>query len=359
MLFHSTKAHTRTVALMAVAGVTALGLGACATPAAQEETSSASLSGEIVWADYGGPTNEARQAAYFDSFIAETGVDVISTSQAEAVMFAMLEGGAGEYDAMHVGLSDVYLNKATIPRLDPSIPRDDALPEDIRDYGFGTFIIGHVQAYLPETFPQGGPETWADFWDVETFPGKRAWPGSAGMFGSIVEAALLADGVAPDELYPLDLDRAFAKMSELRDHLVFYTAWPEVQQLLATGTAAVAYGPTGQFTGLRGQGVDVTISWDQAIVNTNLMVIPAKAPNPENIAALASWMAEPERQADFAGRTFYGPGLSKTFDLIPDEVAENIVTAPSHTKVVYADEAFRATVYEDTLNRFAEWLTVT
>lgn len=351
----STSFRRRAAASAAAALATTLALGACSSQDAEGEPA-AELGGEIIWADYGGATNEARQATYFDSFTAETGVDVVSTSQAEGVMFEMLEGGVGDYDVMHVGLSDVYLYKDSIQELDADVPRDDQLPEDVRDYGFGTFIIGHVQAYLPETFPDGGPQTWADFWDVEKYPGKRAWPGSAGMFGSIIEVALLADGVAPEDLYPLDLDRAFTKLEELRDHLVYYTEWPQVQQLLASGTVSVAYGPTGQFTSLKSSGVDVTISWDQAIVNTNLMVIPVEAPNKENIMALAAWIGDPERQGAFSTKTMYGPGQAAAFEFIPDAAAENIVNAPSHTEVVYADEEQRSQVYEEVIERYGVWL---
>lgn len=352
-------ARRRALAALATASVIAL-VGCAADVGSTDPATDASeseLSGQIIWADYGGATHDARWDAYFESFVAETGVEIISASQEQAIMFEMLGGGAGDYDVMHVGLTDIYRSHDGILPLYDDVPRDDQLPEDAQDYGFGTFIIGHVQGYLPDTFPDGGPETWADFWDTETYPGMRAWPGSAGMFGSIIEVALLADGVEPDELYPLDVDRALDKISELRDDLVFYTSWPEIQQLLTSGTVSVAYGPTGQFTGLITQEIDVTISWNQAIVNTNLMTIPLEAPNAENIMALARWMADPERQARFAELTYYGPGSSAAFDYIPDDIAELIVTAPSHTEVVYANESERALVYDEILEKYGVWLT--
>ena len=55
---------------------------------------------------------------------------------------------------------------------------------------------------------------WADLFDTAKIPGKRTFykwsaPG-------VLEIALLADGVAPDKLYPLDLDRAFKKLDTIK-----------------------------------------------------------------------------------------------------------------------------------------------
>lgn len=343
--------------------LSACGDGASADNASSDNASSdgassdgADLSGEVIWADYGGTTNAARQAAYFDGFVEETGVDVISTSLESTVMYSMLTGEAGDYDAMHVGLPDVYNSFDHLVELDDSVPRDDQLPEDAQDYAFGSFAVGQVQAYLPETFPDGGPQTWADFFDTETFPGKRALPGSGAMNGLVLEAALVADGVAPEDLYPLDFERATAKLDTIADDVVFYTEYSQVQQLLLSGSVAVAYGPSGQFTALIAEGEDVTVSWDEAFYSFNVIVVPQEAPNVANAQALAAWMADPERQARFAELTFYGPGSSAAWDHIPDDVAENIVTAPSHTNLIREDSEARAAGNEAGINAYAEWL---
>ena len=65
--------------------------------------------------------------------------------------------------------------------------------------------------YNSEEFSSDEPEGWADFFDTDAFPGKRAVWGSYVVNG-VLEGALLADGVAPEDLYPLDLDRAFEKL---------------------------------------------------------------------------------------------------------------------------------------------------
>jgi putative spermidine/putrescine transport system substrate-binding protein len=354
---HSLAFRRRTLAAFSVVTAAAL-LAGCAGSSADEPSESAAepqLSGEIIWSDFGGPTNEARQEIYFAPFTEETGVEVVSVVVNDAMQEAMMAGETGDYDATHVGLDLVYANKDNVLQI-PEEYQDEALPEDIRAYAFGTFFVGHAQGYLTATFPDGGPQTWADFWDVERYPGKRAWPGSPGSYDSTCEIALLADGVAPDDLYPLDLDRCSEKLDELRPDLVFYTSYPEIQQLLASGSATIAMGPSGQFAALRNAGQDVTVSWDEAVVAPNVIAIPKEAPNADNILALTKVFHDPELQAAFSERTNYGPGNPEAYDFIPEDVQENLVTAPSHTTVVRQDSKWRAENKDELLDWYTGWL---
>ncbi|GAA0997174.1 ABC transporter substrate-binding protein [Acrocarpospora macrocephala] len=348
------------LSLTAALALSACGGGTESTTSAPSGTAAPSggqkLSGRIVWADFGGPTNKARQTTYFDGFTGDTGVEVVSTVEEDALADTMLNGGAGDYDAMHVGLDYAYRYKDNILSRPAGATLDQQLPEDIRDKAWGTFLVGHAQGYLTSTFPNGGPQTWADFWDVKKFPGKRAWPGTPGSYDSTCEVALLADGVAADQLYPLDLDRCTKKLNELRPNMVFYNAYPEIQQLIASGTAAVALGPSGQYAALRNGGQDVTVSWNQAVVAPNVMVTPAKAPNPDNIFALAEWMSDPKRQAEFAKLTGYGPGNPDAFQHMTEETLANIVSSPSHDKIVWQNSRARAEQRDALLAWYTGWL---
>jgi len=319
------------------------------------DDTAAALSGQIVWADYGGPTNEARQEIFFGPFTEDTGVEVTSVVINEAMQSAMLDGEPGDYDAMHLGLEELYLHQDNLLEV-PEEYQDQELPEDARPYAFGTFFVGAAQGYLTETFPDGGPQTWADFFDTKKFPGKRAWSGEPAGYDSSCEIALLADGVEPEDLYPLDFDRCSAKLDELRPDLVFFKSYAEIQQLLVSGTAAVAAGPSGQFAALRNAGQDVTVSWDQAVVSPNVISIPKGAPDVDNIMALTGVFHDPELQAAFAERTNYGPGNPDAYEFIPEDVQENLPNAPSHTTIVMADSKWRSENREAMLNWYTDWL---
>ena len=70
------------------------------------------------------------------------------------------------------------------------------------------------------------PSSWADFWDVKKFPGNRSLCLSDSPRTLIF--ALLADGVPRDQLYPLDIDRAFKKLDQIKPHVKVW--WREGTQ---------------------------------------------------------------------------------------------------------------------------------
>lgn len=347
----------RTVRILSVATAgLALLLSGCAggSPDAAPGGDS-ELSGELVWADYGGPTNEAFADIFFDPFTEKTGVEVVPTVMSASVMYSMFDGEPGDYDTVMTGMPEVVRYGENLLPVPKGITESDLLPPEIAEFAIATPFVGYAQGYLSDTFPNGGPQTWADFWDVEKFPGKRAVPGE--YFDFMFEAALLADGVPVDELYPLDVERALDKLNELKPDMVFYTEYPQVPQLLSAGAASVAFAPNGQFASLASSGADVTVSWNQAFVEANPFVVPVQAPNPDAVFALAEMLADPKLQAEFARRTNYGPWSAAAFDeLSPEEVAK-LPNAPEHTEVVTSDAQNRADLYEELNDRYAEWLS--
>ena len=69
----------------------------------------------------------------------------------------------------------------------------------------GTFLFAAGIAYDPKRFPSGKfPTNFKEFWDVEKFPGRRALRPRV---SEMLEIALVADGVEPSKLYPLDVER--------------------------------------------------------------------------------------------------------------------------------------------------------
>ena len=353
----TTRTRRMATSGLALAAVTALAVG-CAgsggtSPAGDGE---AEISGSIIWADFGGPTNESRQVAYFDGFYDETGVEVVSSSIEDAIYYPMLEGEGGDYDAFQVSTADILAYPDHLVEI-PEEAQGDLVPEKLRPYVLGGFYIGVAQGWLTDTFADGGPQDWVDFFDTEKYPGKRAWPGSPGFFDASYELALLADGVEPEDLYPLDLERATAKLDTIRDDLVFYTSYPEVQQLLSSGSASIAVSVTGQFTALQRSGLDVTVQWNQAFQALNGFVIPEKSNNPDAVAALATWINDPKNQAVFTERTLYGPTNSAVFDELPADVAKNVVNSPDHSENLLSwDEQWRADNKDLLINSYTEWL---
>ena len=96
-------------------------------------------------------------------------------------------------------------------------------------WGCGEYLYANVIAYQTDLFDGRKPMTWKDFWNVKEFPGKRALRKH---IDGQLEAALLADGVEPQNLYPIDLKRALDKIKEIKPHCIFWETGSEAQQLL-------------------------------------------------------------------------------------------------------------------------------
>jgi hypothetical protein len=141
-----------------------------------------------------------------------------------------------EWDLVNLG--DVEYGQAVLEglldKVDKAAAKTDQLPPHmVRDYGITSYSLGTNLVYRKDKFPNGGPQSWADFWDVKRFPGPRC------LFDrsfTCLAFALLADGVPIDKLYPMDLDRAFRKMSEIKPHIkVWWREGSQSQQLIRDG----------------------------------------------------------------------------------------------------------------------------
>src|SRR5215475_5756205 len=191
--------------------------GAGALIAAPFVRTSAQAQGKIVYVNsYGGVWETSWKKAFFDPFTAQTGIAIKTVP---GVSFAKLKAQVQtrnfEWDVVNLG--DVEYTQAVLEGLLEKVDREAAKadqlpPHMVRDYGITSYSLGTNLVYRKDKFPNGGPQSWVDFWDVKKFPGSRCLYDRS---FSCLAFALLADGVPPDQLYPMDVDRAFRKMSEI------------------------------------------------------------------------------------------------------------------------------------------------
>jgi len=124
--------------------------------------------------------------------------------------------------------------------------KDHYMPLAVSDCGLGGLIANTILAWDRDKFPV--TPTWSDFWDVAKFPGKRGL--RKGVRGNL-EIALLADGVAPGDVYKAlatndGLDRAFRKLDQLKPYIVWWGADTEAAHILSSGDVLMTSAPSGQ-----------------------------------------------------------------------------------------------------------------
>jgi putative spermidine/putrescine transport system substrate-binding protein len=212
----------------------------------------------------------------------------------------------------------------------------------MQPYIWQSFILGYVPGLIEGTFSGTQPVTWADFFDTKKFPGKRAWPAEY-FTGGTMEAALLADGVSPDEIYPIDYERATAKIASIFDDLVIYTEYAQAQSFLTSKTASMSFAPNGLWKELEGKGISMQILWEApAILDTNGMNIMPEPPNLDAVEALAAFCNQPKLQAEFAEITNYGPPTEEAFEELTPEVTEELPNAPKRKNKFYDNPIWNA-----------------
>jgi len=311
----------------------------------------------LTFASYGGAYQEAQRKGWLEPYAALTGVTFQeSEDSSNATIKAQVEAGQVTWDIVDVG-NDFGLdaNAALLEPLDYSkIHKDEILDGFAGTYRVADITYGVVLAYNTEKMGGQVPQGWADFFDTTKYPGKRGmWDYSA---GGIFEFALLADGVAPADLYPLDLDRATRKLDTIKDDLVFWTSGAESQDLIGKGEVTMTMIWNGR--GYSAKHIDnkpVEIQWNQQIVTADYLVVPKGTPNKDLAMDFIAWATCKENNAAPSDYIPYGP-TNKLATANPDKVAELSVTNADANSAYFNDAWIveNAQLLEDT---YQEWRT--
>lgn len=297
----------------------------------------ASADGQIVVNSFGGEFQNAQREAFFGPFQAATGITLLEDSGASlGTIKAAVTSGNVQWDLIMVASGDypALVNEGLIEsidysKLDPSII-DQLLP----DAKLPSAIVGHFYAcgiaYRTDLSVEGHPTNWAEFWDTERFPGPRSLP-RADYWVPAWEAALLADGVAKEELYPLDFDRALGSFDKIKSSVsVWYNDTAAGVQALVGGEVDYAFLCHNRVVAARGEGASVDVEHNEAILLSDMWVIPKGAPNLDNVPAFLNFYSQAEPQAKLTGLQPVAPANSKSYDLLDAAVAADLSTAPQN-----------------------------
>lgn len=141
-----------------------------------------------------------------------------------------------------------------------------------------------------------------------------------------LEAALLADGVPADKLYPLDVDRAFRKLEELKPHVtVWWTSGAQSAQLLADGEIDMEMAWNGRVTAVIKEGAPIGYTFNQGFLQETSLCILKGAPNLGTAYKFLNAAISPDIQANFPAYIDYGPGnpaAYKTGKISPERAAQ-------------------------------------
>jgi len=296
----------------------------------------------VVVSDWGGTLADAYRKSDFDDFEKLTGIKVVEVESTNnmARIKAMVESNNVDTDLMEGSQAEInrfkdigYLEVIDYAKFPAAVA--NGMTDIAKDkYGCGTFAYASVIAYRTDVFKKGSnPKSWKDFWDVKRFPGPRTIvSGSSGDYPPL-EYALLADGVAAKDLYPLDVDRAFKALDRIKPNVLkWWTSGSMAAQLLLNKEVVLAETFSGRIADLKKKGVPVEIEWNQGMLNMDYWLMPKGAPHKDNAMKLLAYMTGAKQQAKFSELSGYGPVNIDAYKYISPDVAANLPTAPDNIK---------------------------
>lgn len=316
---------------------------------------------QITVADPGGAYGEAFRKAFYDPFEKATGIRVINVArEAEptAQIKAIVETKSYTWDAsiLTEAARDILQTQNLLDPIEVTAA-DTAglLPEAITPYWLGTDMYATLFAYRADRYKDDAPKSWADFWDVKRFPGRRSLSKSP---IDTLEQALLADGVPADKLYPLDLDRAFKSLDRIKPHVaVWWAGGAQSAQVIQSGEVDMVAIWNGRAQAVLDGGAPIKLVWNQAIYGVEGFAIPKGGPRVAAVRQFIKFCANAERQAAYTQFLSYGPTNTGAYKFIPPERAAMLPSSPENLKLMFKqNEKWWGENRANALERFNTWL---
>ncbi|BAC48812.1 ABC transporter substrate-binding protein [Bradyrhizobium diazoefficiens USDA 110] len=353
----SKKTWKRTSALLALASALSVTL-----PAAAQK-----LEDQLVIATTGGLMGNTLAKYFYEPFNKARNVEVVPVAvevpDQWARAKAMQRTGKMEFDIVTATGPDLVGRTDMLEKIDcaklPSVQKF-GVSDACQPYGVARTTGGMLITYNTEAFKEKAPKTWADFWDVKQFPGPRGLPDTGDSDWWVPVAALLADGVKADQLFPLDLNRAYKKLDEIRPNVsVWWKTGDQVQQIMRSREVVLAMSYSGRALAVVKEGAPVAMSWDQAIRDTGYMAVLKGAPDLNAaMAYLDFFYASPDAHVPFMRAVNYATASKSAIELLKPEERNLYATSPeNYEKLVKPDFAWIGEHRNELRERWMAWLT--
>jgi putative spermidine/putrescine transport system substrate-binding protein len=315
---------------------------------------------EVVLCNWGGAAVEAFQKAFGEPFTAKSGIKVAidGAGPTTGAIRAMVEAGQVTWDATDGGMVDaVVLGKGGfVEPIDYAIvDKSKVGPGMAAEFGIANYVFANVLAYDKSKVGAAPPSSWADFFDLDKYPGKRTM---CKWIQGQLEAALLADGVKPEEMYPLDVDRAFKKLEPLLPHLIFWEGGAQSQQLFRDGEVVMGNVWHTRANLLHKENADrFTWTWNENIFFASAWSVPKGNPAGKAVFEFINSSLDPEGQITLLRLMGNGPSNPAAQAMMtPEDRAVDPATPDNAKTHLVVDAAYYAENEAELQNRFLDFI---
>lgn len=296
---------------------------------------------------WGGVYTESQVHAYYEPFTERTGVPIDSVDYDGNFndVIEQVESGDIEWHVVDVTLADAirgceggYLEPIP-PSILPPAPdgtpaMEDFLPNTLHECAVGLIVWSTVFVYDAGRFAEDDrPNSIADVFDLDAYPGTRGFRRTP---RNTIEWALMADGVAPEDVYrvmnsPAGIDRAYATLDGIRDDIRWWEDGSAPQEWLADGSVAITAAYNGRvFNSIVQEGRNWDYVWDGQIWEIDLWVIPRGAPNLSRILEFVAFSTGTQPLADQTEYVSYAPVRRSSLPMVRREYQPHMPTAPGN-----------------------------
>ena len=303
------------------------------------------LSGEWVWMEtYNGGLDEIREQVETENVV----WDVVDFELPDLIR------ACGE------GLLETVDHGILPPGEDGTAAADDFIPGALTECGIGQMVWSTVVAYDRDAVGGSAPTGIADFFDIAGFPGKRGLRRDPRV---ILEWALLADDVAPEDVYATlesedGLERAFSVLDRIKNHIVWWESGAEPVALLDSDAAVMTSVWNGRMYGpIVEDGKPFAVLWDGQIWDIDSWGIPKGS---DNLAKALGFIRFATGSGPLAEQTryiSYGPARLSAMALVAEETRAHLPTAAANmTHALQSDARWWASRYDALAGKFEAWL---
>lgn len=315
---------------------------------------------------YGGYWQEVIKQSMYIPYTEQTGISIIE--QTYDGSYGPLQEeylyNTKKWDVVNVETNMVFQGESDdiTEAIDYSLVNtDDFIPEAIHSHGVGVMTWSWIMAYNKDLYAGNPPQSWVDFFDVERFPGSRGLQQDP---RRVLEIALIADGVPVNQLYPIDVERALAKLKKLNDdllarnqQLVWWNAYSRPAELLDSGSVTMTPGTNGRILQAMKSGMTkIDYTWNGGIIDLDWWVVMKKSQNKESSYDFINFASSVEAQREMSLMISYGPVNNAALASLPEDVRRTLPTYPDNlSKQFYFDTEWWGQNYDTIIERWNQW----
>lgn len=318
---------------------------------------------DMVVVGYGGAGQKAQDVAVFQPFSAQDNSKLIQSEYngEMARIKVMVDTGHVDWDVVQIEGPDLMrgCDEGMYEQLDWAKlgHADQLIPEAAQACGSAALVWSVAIAYDRNKLAQA-PTSWADFWDVKTYPGKRGLRKRA-VYN--LEFALMADGVKVEDVYkvlatPQGVDRAFAKLSELKPYIQWWEAGAQPAQWLTAGDVVMTSTYSGRIAAAAQAGAPLAVVWPGSLYGMDYWAIIKGSKHVAQAKRLIAYANQPEVQVRYVQQIPYGPTNTQAAAALDPGLAQWVPTSRQNLQgALSMDVTFWVDHGDELEERFNAW----